>query len=123
MEIKSFLIKQEGQLQYMAFDSVTSLGSFYCSLGVGKLVNNEPHLTEIAAQALYRIGDISQPNGSIHLVEIKSQSTANSIIPKAFLNAKPLDAIFFICANDKVYDYVSSKLNIQKYSPYEAKLH
>lgn len=124
MTIKSFLVKQEGQVQLLVLDVVTNLGHFFCSLGIGKMEGGEVYVSSTGQQALERLAEYSRTtNGAIHLVEIKSQLKANQKVPQAFLNAKPSDAVFFVCKDPKVYDSVFSLLGLQKHDPFTASTH
>ena len=93
----------------LVLDVVINLGHYFCGLGVGKIEDGEVYASPIGQQVLKRLAEYSHnSNGSFHVVEIKSKLKAKQRIKQAFLNAKPNDAVFFVCRDDKIYDSVFS---------------
>lgn len=125
MNIKSFLVKQPGNVQYMVLDSVFNNNHYACAIGVGDLSDGEPRLTEVGAGAMNALAEYTKnfDSNDFFFVEITSQLKAKQRVPLAFANAKPNSAIYFICKDDKVYDFVATLLAIQQYSPYDASTH
>lgn len=114
MSIQSFLVKQEGQFQYMLLDVVTEQGHFFCSLGVGYINNGDLHLSEVGQSALNALAQsIGVTKETIHFVEIATKNRAAERVPQAFERAKPSDTVFFVCKDSAVYDAVFALLGFQ----------
>lgn len=116
MNIQSFLIKQEGQVQYMLLDVVAESRHYFAGLGLGTF----EHLTETSQNVLDRLASYAfspeTDNGEVHLVELTSIEKARERIPRVLMVAKPGDRIFFICKDSKIYDVVFSLLRLQKHN-------
>jgi hypothetical protein len=117
-QMRSFLVAQPGQQQYMLFDVVTERGSFFCGLAVGGLNDNGwPCLSEIGRVVSDRLAEYSslrEGGPSRYLVvEVASTRTAKPRVRKAFHFAKPGDAVLFICHDSTTYEEVFKHLNLQ----------
>lgn len=124
MSIKSFLVKQEGQIQTLLLDVVTSRGHYFCSLGIGEMVQGKYVGSQVGELALERLDAYSaQCNGAVHLIPINSLKEAERGVPHAFLIAMPSDAVFFVCKDSRVYDSVYSLLRLQPHDAFTAGSH
>ncbi len=115
MSIQSFLVKQEGQIQYVLLDVVTERGHFFCSLGVGYINNGDLHLSEVGQSALNALADnTGAKKETVHFVEIATKNRATERVPQAFERAEPSDTVFFVCKDSAVYDAVFAQLGFRE---------
>lgn len=99
--------------RYVVLDSITPLGAFHISLGIGRFEGRQGFLTEVGLAAYHRLNHLVGTAGQkLHLVNVTSALKAREVVPREIMKSKAGDSIFFACKDPAVYDKVSDLLCI-----------
>lgn len=122
--VSSLLPPDSSNVVLMVLDAVVDARSVFVGLGQGELRDGEPFITPVAQACLARLLEHSRQQaetGSVHMVEIKHFHGLPERVCEAMAAAQQGDAVFFVCANGRIYDAVFEQLHVQMAPDYTAK--